>query len=124
MTVKKTIPGLSTDWDAGSNLSEPINSPKQDKAPATAKAHAQPRVRIVLEDSENIGPSGQFFGADGVGYMITPGEEVEVPQSIINILDTAIMSVPIKASGTDTVVGYKDRLRFPYRIITGKRVAG
>lgn len=80
------------------------------------------RTRIVLEDNDQIGPSGQFFGADGKGYMLRPGEEADVPDSILNILDTAVTSIPVTDS-SQTVIGYRERLRFPYRIITARRGA-
>lgn len=83
---------------------------------------AATRTRIILEENDQIGPSGQFFGADGKGYMLRPGEEAEVPNSILNILDSAVMSVPI-TDGSQTVVGYRDRLRFPYRVVTARRAA-
>jgi hypothetical protein len=96
-----------------------VDAPKPKKQAAAPVAR---RTRIILEDSAEISPSGQFFGADGVGFMLRPGEEADVPDSILNILDTAVMSVPIK-DGSDTVVGYRDRLRFPYRVITARRTA-
>ena len=100
-------------------------APRKAKESPEAGVPAAPqlrRTRIVLEDNEQIGPNGQFFGADGVGYMLRPGEEADVPDSILNILDTAVGSVPVVDS-TDTVVGYRNRLRFPYRIVTARRVA-
>jgi hypothetical protein len=78
----------------------------------------QPRVRIILEENENIPPTGQFFGANGRGYILRPGEAADVPQSILNILDTAVMATPI-VDGGNTVIGYRDKLRFPYRIVRG-----
>lgn len=85
---------------------------------ATAKAvHTAPRVRIILEENDNIPPTGQFFGADGKGYMLKPGIEADVPMSIISILNTAIMSVPIINPDTQQVTGFRDRLRFPYRVM-------
>lgn len=74
------------------------------------------RVKIILEENEHIPPTGQFFGVQGKGYVLRPGEIAEVPVSIINILNCAIMSVPI-VDGTQRVVGYRDRLRFPYRVV-------
>lgn len=85
-----------------------------------AAAPVERRTRIILEDTTEIPPSGQFFGADGVGFMLQPGVAADVPDSVINILDTAVMSVPIK-DASDTVIGYRDRLRFPYRVITSRR---
>lgn len=113
--------------DLGSNLNEdefvpPLAAQKstgKGKAPAAAVAQ---RTRIVLEDNDQIGPSGQFFGADGKGYMLRPGEEADVPNSILNILDSAIMSVPV-TDGSQSIIGYRDRLRFPYRVITARRGA-
>lgn len=77
---------------------------------------AEKRVKIMLEESENIPPTGQFFGVQGKGYVLRAGEVAEVPMSLVNILNTAIMSVPNKDQG-DRVVGYRDRLRFPYRLV-------
>lgn len=82
----------------------------------------QPRVRIRLEENENIPPTGQFFGAQGVGYILRPGEDVDVPQSIVNILDSAVESSPVK-DASDVVIGYRERLRYPYRVVTGVRRA-
>lgn len=94
----------------------------KDAASKPVALGAARRTRIVLEDNDQIGPSGQFFGADGKGYMLRPGEEAEVPDSILNILDTAMASMPVVDS-SQTVIGYRDRLRFPYRVITSRRGA-
>lgn len=104
----KKVP-LAAGWDGVGNLEE-------------AAPVEPPRTRIILEENDQIGPNGQFFGADGRGYLLRPGEEADVPESVISVLDTAVMSVPIKDS-TDTVIGYRDRLRFPYRVITQRRTA-
>lgn len=81
-----------------------------------AKADKSDRVRIMLEESDDIPPTGQFFGLNGKGYILRPGEEADVPVGLLNVLDSAIYSVPIMGDG-QRVIGYKDRLRFPYRII-------
>ncbi len=62
-----------------------------------AIAPEEQRVRIILEENDNIPPSGQFFGVQGKGYVLRPGEEADVPLSIIGILNTAVMSVPVMA---------------------------
>lgn len=74
-------------------------------------------VRIILEENENIPPSGQFIGYNGKGYLMKPGEEVEVPETIIEILNHAVQSKPITDPQTRQVIGYRDGLRFPYRVI-------
>lgn len=97
-----------------------IDDAKDAKAKPTKASKAAKRTRIILEENDQIGPSGQFFGADGKGYMLRPGEEALVPDSILNILDCAVMSVPILDNG-QTVIGFRDRLRFPYRVLTESR---
>jgi hypothetical protein len=90
------------------------------EAPAPRKVEANvvgPRVRIILEDSESIPPTGLFLGADGVGYMLKANLPADVPASIIGILDTAVMSTPVVDPETLQVTGYRDRLRFPYRVV-------
>ena len=81
--------------------------------PATKKSDF---VTIVLEDSERIPPTGQFFGINGKSFMLRAGEEARVPRGIVDILDNAIESHPVK-NHANQVVGSRNRHRFPYRII-------
>lgn len=116
------------DWGGseGNLATAPVVDTPKPKGKRTAQAAApevaEVRTKIVLEDNDQIGPNGQFFGAQGKGYLLRPGEPVEVPESILNILDTAVTSVPIQDS-SQTVIGYRDRLRFPYRVLTARRTA-
>lgn len=87
------------------------------EVPKAAPVYTEPRVRIILEENDNIPPTGQFFGAQGVGYMLKPGMEATVPMSIIGILNTAVMSTPIIDEETKQVKGFRNRLRFPYRVV-------
>lgn len=84
---------------------EPLPTPKP-----------QPRVKIMLEDNDAIGPGGQFIQVDGMPYMLQPNMEVEVPVSLLDVLDHAIQSVPVTDENRN-ITGYRDRLRFPYRVI-------
>lgn len=86
-------------------------------------AITEPRVRIILEENDNIPPTGQFFGADGKGFMVKPGLPVDVPMSIINILNTSIMATPIIDPDTRQITGFRNRLRFPYRVIPPEQKA-
>lgn len=104
--------------DVASNLVADDASP----LPPIDLVPAERRVRIVLEESDLIPPTGQFFGVQGKGYYLRAGEEASVPVSIIGILNTAVMSVPVMDSG-QRVIGYRDRLRFPYRVVTEQRPA-
>ena len=87
---------------------------RRKKAPVDV---APAMIKLQLEEVDNMAPTGQFFGLNGVGYNLRPGEPAIVPVGILNILNDAIMSVPI-LNADATVSGYRDRLRFPYRILS------
>jgi hypothetical protein len=105
---------------AGDDTTFEIKAEKPKKA-APAKA-AERKVKILLEDNEQVPPGGQFIQHNGRSFLIQPGHEVEVPIGVLDVLDHAVMSVPI-VDGGQTVIGYRDRLRFPYRVITNTRGA-
>jgi hypothetical protein len=73
-------------------------------------------VKIILEESEHIPPTGLFLGHNGASFVIQPGVPVSVPKEIITILDDAVMSSPITEPGTQNVIGYRDRMKYPYRL--------
>ena len=100
-------------------LRQVVDTPPVPEVERAVLNHFKPdaRVKIILEENENIPPTGQFFGVQGRGYMLRPGEPAEVPISLINILNCAVMSTPQVDPVTQQVVGYRDKLRFPYRIL-------
>ena len=108
----------------GENLdtAAPVDTPSRGNK---LKAKLPARVRIILEENDGIPPSGQFFqigGTDESGtrflrsYGLRPGEEAEVPVELLEVLNNAVMAVPVK-DAQDTVIGYRDKLRFPYRVL-------
>jgi hypothetical protein len=75
------------------------------------------RTWIVLEENIDIPPTGLYVSGNGHSYMIRAGEEVFVPNLVIEILNNAITMVPV-LDQSQKVVGHRKKMRFPYRLIT------
>lgn len=73
-------------------------------------------VTIILEESVEVPPTGQFVGVNGRSWMIRPGEEVTVPVCVLEALNDACSSVP-RTDQQGNVVDYRDKQRLPYRIV-------
>lgn len=73
-------------------------------------------IKIILEESDDIPPTGLFVGVNGYGYMIRAGEPVDVPPSVKENLDHAVLTVAQIDPSTRRVIGYRKRHRFPYRL--------
>lgn len=82
------------------------------------KVEDKDRVWIILDDNDEIPPGGQFISVNGVAYMLLPGIEAFVPRAICDVLDHAIKSVPVQDAVSKRIVGWKNRKRFPYSIVS------
>ena len=90
-------------------------------APAPKK-EPEKRIKIVLEDSEEIGGDDgnkrQFFGHNGKTYLLRVGVEASVPEGLVNVLNDAVTSIPDKDPVTMKLNGrMRDRRRFNYRVV-------
>jgi hypothetical protein len=77
------------------------------------------RVVIILEEDAAIPPTGLYISANGKPYLLMAGVEAQVPPEVISVLNDAVTSIPIIDPQTQRVTGYRSRLRFPYRRISG-----
>ena len=75
------------------------------------------RIIISLEHGDEVPPTGLFVGLNGVGWLLKPNVPCPVVAGIVEILDHAVGSKPVQDPQTLQVVGYQDRLRFPYRVL-------
>jgi hypothetical protein len=125
VTPRKNHPKAPADIGGllGSNMDDNAGELPARVAVAANSKVEEERVIISLEDNDDIPPGGQFVGVDGVGFMLQPNQEVSVPRSVCDVLDHAIKGVPVLNPQTLQVMGYRDRLRFPYRVVTKTRPA-
>ena len=106
--------------NARSKISDvPSQSPRggPEKVDASLPVQTVKRVKIVLEEDVGIPPTGLYISANGRPYLLMPGTEASVPPEVVNVLNDAVISVPTIDPQTKRVVGYRSRLRFPYRKI-------
>lgn len=93
--------------------------PKEPKEPKAAKADAPAapkRVNIILEENDNIPPTGLFIGVNGRSYMLRAGVKASVPVEVVEALNDAVEARP-QVDPNNNVVDYRMRLRFPYRLL-------
>lgn len=77
------------------------------------------RVLIVLQDNDNIPPTGQYIGLNGRNWHLRPGEEALVPIGVCEILDNAVELAAIK-DGSQRIIGHRNRMRFPYTVVRAR----
>ena len=87
------------------------------EAKKALKAAGLGYTKIILEESSDIPPTGLFVGHNGRGYMIQPGVPVDVPDFVLGVLNDAKMSAPVVDSKSMKVLGYRERMKYPYRLV-------
>ena len=111
---------MMNDTDLGELESNLIESPepmKSTKKKAVPEAVAKNTIRIILEESDDIPPSGLFLGHNGNTYMIRPGMEVDIPLFLKEVLDHAVITVPQIDPVTKGIVGWRSRQKYAYRVV-------
>lgn len=96
MTVLELAPGVR-----GIDLSKPLGMPESSW--------------VILDDNDDIPPTGLFVGHNGTGFLIQTGIPVNVPNHVLQILDDAVMDAPIINPADRKVMGYRPRPRYTYR---------
>lgn len=77
-----------------------------------------PSKWIILDDNDDIPPTGLFIGWNGNSFLVQTGIPLKCPIPVLNVLDDAVMSTPVTDPKTRQVVGYRDRPRYTYREVS------
>lgn len=110
--------------DTSSNILQTASPPPPKSGKPTPRIDMPGRkgiktLKILLEENADIPPTGQFIGHNGTTYLLRPGIWVEVPLPIIEILDNAVQQVPQRDPVTNQITGWREKLRYPYRVAPG-----
>lgn len=93
-----------------------IAAPKRKSKKAVAVAAPKNnRICIMLDDNEDIPPTGHPVSVNGKMYILKTNEKMWVPPEVIEVLENAVTSVPVFGQG-QKVLGYRDRPRLPFRV--------
>jgi len=106
-----------------SALTQGVIDTPQPVKPSLALGKYKKRVWIMLTDSDQIPPTGQFIGHNGDGFMLRPNVPAEVPVELLDILNIAVWDAPIVDQTTKQITGYTPRLRFPYQVVRKPQAA-
>lgn len=93
-------------------------------APVAPKPFEPKRVHIIIDDNSEIPPTGLFVQVNGRNFIIKTGVVVAVPTVVINVLDDAVQAMPILDPHTQRFISTRNRLRFPYRVVSSNRQIG
>lgn len=91
------------------------------KSPSTQATQArksdEPRFVINIQLANDGEPRKVFVGADGNNFLIERGKDVTVPQSVLGVLDNAVLGVPEQDPEDENKIVMVDRKRFPYTVV-------
>lgn len=73
-----------------------------------------------VQSGEMTRPEATLVATEKVQFeaYLRPGEEASVPVELLTILNDAIYDSPVIDPTTSQVLGYKPKLRYPYRVVT------
>jgi hypothetical protein len=100
------------------DILQPPVAVKASRKASAPDASARKTIRIILDESDDIPPSGLFLQHNGRPFMLQPGVEVDIPLFLQEILDHAVLSMPVVNPQTRQITGYRSRLKHTYRVVS------
>lgn len=103
----------------------PLNLTVEQEAAILRQQNAAPncdmndRVWIILSDNKNIAKGGQYFGINGMGFLLKPGKKAHVPRALLNVLKDAVEGVAITNPDTLQIEEYREVVRYPWQEVNG-----
>jgi hemin uptake protein HemP len=95
----------------------------QEEIEARSEVRSEPdpneRVTIILDNGDQIPKNGLMIGHNGVMYLLKAGVPARVPRALLNVLNDAVQGFPVQDPESLQVVEYQDRMRYPYRLVSG-----
>lgn len=76
---------------------------------------------IILDENDDIPPSGLPLSVNGEAIMILPSVPVKVPNRYIEVLDNAVIAKPVIDPVTRQPIDWRPQPRFPYRRVSAPR---
>lgn len=113
---------MSTDIDLAdlegfeASVAAPAKGAKPERKAPAAPA-VKDKIRILLEDCDDIPPTGLFIGYNGRPYILQTGAEVDVPVGLKEILDNAVITSPVIDPRTRQIIDWRSRKKYNYRVI-------
>ena len=92
---------------------------KQTRA-AKAVPAGEKRIWIIVHKDGRQGAEKEVFvGVNGVGYRIVRGSKVEVPESVVNVLEEAVTTTyeHVRQPDGSTSLVASDSPTYPYSIV-------
>ena len=74
------------------------------------------RDRVIINENEKFPMEGVFVSLNGYAYQIKPGEEIDLPRPVLEMLDTRFTDVPI-TDREGRIIDTKQVKRVTYTVI-------
>lgn len=124
MSDEQIFNGLDEEENTSTEAEKVEGAPAAKKTSGTRKTTAKKAKTeddhiIRLHDSSEFPPGGLTVGVNGKFFRLQPDVDMEVPESVLEVLDHAVRTEP-RRNEHGQVVGTRNVPRFPYTMVRRK----